>query len=215
MLFRHQPGPEWQAARAGMMAALRRYGMRDERILSAMERVPRHEFLRDAGGDPETAYGDHPVRIGHGQTISQPYIVAYMIDSLALSGGERVLEVGSGCGYLLAILCELGAEAYGVERVADLSERSRLTLQRLGYAAHLRVGDGFDGWPGEAPFDAIVVSCAPPDVPPVLVEQLKPDGGRMILPVGGELQRLVKVRREGGETTVIDDLPVRFVPMVR
>ena len=214
MVFRRALPPDWPAAHAGMLATLRRYGVRDARILTAMERVPRHEFLRGLVDQPEVAYGDHPVPIGHGQTMSQPYIVAYMIEELALAPHDRVLEVGSGCGYLLAVLCELGVEAFGLDRVAELVDRSRDTLTRLGYRAHVRLGNGYDGWAEHAPFDAIVVSCAPSETPPALVAQLAADGGRMILPVGTANQRLVVVRREGGGTTQTEGFGVRFVPMV-
>jgi protein-L-isoaspartate(D-aspartate) O-methyltransferase len=197
------------------MDTLRRYGVRDPRILAAMERVPRHAFLGGADIAPEIAYGDHPLPIGHGQTISQPFIVAYMIERMSLRRGERVLEVGCGCGYLLAVLCELEVEPYGIERIPSLVDLAQGNLDRLGYRVRLRAGDGYAGWPEEAPFSAIIGSCAPAQVPQVLVDQLAPDGGRMILPVGAVDQRLVLVRREGGESLVSEDLAVRFVPMVR
>jgi protein-L-isoaspartate(D-aspartate) O-methyltransferase len=182
------------------------------RVLAVMGKVPRHEFV------PERlrgqAYEDHPVAIGHGETISQPYIVAVMTERLAPKLGERVLEVGTGSGYQAAVLAGLGAEVFTIEIIADLAQRAAADLKRLGYTnVHVRAGDGYQGWPEAAPFDAIMVTCAPEKVPPPLVTQLK-DGGRMIIPVGrGRMQDLVLPRKQGGKLEQQAVLPVLFVPM--
>ena len=187
-------------------------GVSDPRVLRAMRAVPRHEFVpMDARAD---AYQDRPLPIGHGQTISQPYIVALMTDLAAVRPGDRVLEIGTGSGYQAAVLAEMGAQVYGIEIVEPLATRARETLRRLGYdRVQVRHGDGHRGWPEAAPFAAIVVTAAPPAVPPALVEQLAP-GGRLVIPVGErdqELQLLVRTP-SGLETRRI--VPVRFVPMV-
>ena len=186
-------------------------GVRDARTLAAMRKVERHLFV-----PPEMlaqAYEDHPLPIGHGQTISQPYIVAFMTEALGLKGGETVLEIGTGCGYQAAVLAELAAKVYTIEIVEPLAEEARERLKRLGYGnVEVRAGDGYRGWPEAAPFDAILVTAAAPRIPLPLKEQLK-DGGRMILPLGDEEQDLILVTRRGtsfGEHRV---LPVRFVPM--
>ncbi len=157
-------------------------GVRDPRVLEAMRRVPRHRFVPE--GFLVQAHEDHPLPIGHGQTISQPYIVATMAEELGLRGHERVLEVGSGCGYMAAVLSLLVKDVYGIELEPELSERSRGILDSLGYDnIHLACGDGAKGWPEKAPFDAILLSCAADRIPPLLWDQLV-EGGRMILPLG-------------------------------
>jgi protein-L-isoaspartate(D-aspartate) O-methyltransferase len=185
------------------------------RVVSAMAKVPRHEFV------PDTlrlqAYADGPLPIGQGQTISQPYIVAFMTEQLDPKLGERILEIGTGSGYQAALLSELGAEVYTLEIVRDLARRAAADLSRLGYTnVHVRAADGFNGWPDAAPFDAIIVTCAPEKIPAPLTEQLKP-GGRMILPVGTESdQRLVLLTKDSsGKLQQRAVLPVRFVPMTR
>jgi len=187
-------------------------GVGDPATLAAMRAVPRHEFL------PlrlrEEAYGDYPLPIGYGQTISQPYIVAFMTEAIRPKPGEKILEVGAGSGYQAAVLAQMGAEVYSIEIVEPLAEMARQTLERLGYKnAHVGHGDGYRGWPEHAPFDAIIVTCAPDKIPPDLVAQLR-DGGRMIIPVGGGMeQKLVLLRKHGDKVEKQSVLPVRFVPM--
>lgn len=186
-------------------------GIHDPATLAAIRAVPRHEFVPEVMRDE--AYRDHPLPIGHGQTISQPYIVAFMTEAIHPEPGEKILEVGSGCGYQAAVLAQMGAEVYTIEIVEELAGIARHNLERLGYHnVHIRQGDGYRGWPEHAPFDAIVVTCAPDKVPPDLVAQLR-EGGRMIIPVGSMEQQLVFLRKHGGKVEQQTVLPVRFVPM--
>jgi protein-L-isoaspartate(D-aspartate) O-methyltransferase len=192
---------------------LRRRGIRDERVLAAMARVPRHLFV------PENlrhlAYEDGALPIGHGQTISQPYIVATICSLLRLAGDERVLDVGTGSGYQVAVLAELAAEVVTIERVPELAERAREALASAGYGrVEVRVGDGSLGVPDRAPFDAIAVAAATPSVPPALYEQLS-DGGRLVVPRGGRWgQDLVLVERTKDGPVERVSVPCRFVPLV-
>jgi len=194
-------------------AQLAERGICDVRVLDAMSRVPRHEFV------PATlrqeSYEDHPLPIGEGQTISQPYIVAAMLAHLALQDTDRVLEVGTGSGYVTALLSLLCAEVYSVERHAQLAALAENTLHRLGYRnVKIRVGDGSLGWPEYAPFDAILVSAATPEMPPALFAQLR-EGGRMVVPVGPpSSQELQLIRKIGGEPEVTFLEGCRFVPLV-
>lgn len=194
---------------------LQRRDIDDPRVLDAMRAVPRHRFVgREL---QEYAYADTPLPIGRGQTISQPYIVAFMAQALRLRGGERVLEVGSGSGYAAAVLSRLAAEVYGIELERDLYDRSVVTLDALGYPnVHLRCGDGFGGWPEQGPFDAILVSCAAEEVPAPLWEQLA-EGGRIVYPKGSadDVQELVRVTKVQGRAREERLVPVRFVPMRR
>jgi len=188
-------------------------GIQDPRVLDAMRKVPRHEFVPEAFR-PDT-YGDHPLPIGEGQTISQPYIVAAMLEHLALEATDRVLEVGTGSGYVTALLSLLSAEVYSVERHAPLAATAESTLRRLEYRnVTIRVGDGSQGWIEYAPFDAILVSAATAEMPPMLFAQLR-EGGRMMVPVGPpfsqELQLISKVRGEP-EVKILEGC--RFVPWV-
>jgi protein-L-isoaspartate(D-aspartate) O-methyltransferase len=183
-------------------------------VLAAFAEVPRRLFVPERIQDDADA--DRPLPIGYGQTISQPYVVAYMTERLALTGAERVLEVGTGSGYQAAILARLAAQVFSVEVVPELAERAREVLAALGLTnVRLRIGDGALGWPEEAPFDRIIVTAAAPDVPAALVDQLAP-GGRMILPVGPELDvQMLRVIDKGndGANLETDLLPVRFVPL--
>ncbi len=186
-------------------------GVDDARVLAAMRRVPRHLLVPEA--QRALAYQDHPLPIGHGQTISQPFIVGFMTAALELDGSERVLEIGTGSGYQTAVLAELAEHVYSIEIVAPLAETARAALAELGYQnVSVRAGDGYRGWPEEAPFDAIIVTAAPGHVPEPLLEQLAV-GGRMIVPVGGLLQELVLLTRSQAGITRERVLPVRFVPM--
>jgi protein-L-isoaspartate(D-aspartate) O-methyltransferase len=193
---------------------IRRRGLRDESVLGAMLEVPRHLFV-EARRVAE-AYGDHAFPIGHGQTISQPYIVALMTSLLEPTAGLRVLEIGTGSGYQAAILAACGLEVYSVERIPELSEFARGNLAAAGYLelVHLRVGDGSMGWPEEAPFDRAILTAGAPDVPPAIVEQLAP-GGLIVAPVGGYgLQTIYRYRDVNGE---LDREPIegaRFVPLI-
>jgi protein-L-isoaspartate(D-aspartate) O-methyltransferase len=186
-------------------------GITDARVLAAMRRVPRHRFLPDE--ESEDAYGDFPLPIGHGQTISQPFIVAYMTEALKLKPGEKVLEIGTGSGYQAAVLAELGMQVFSIEIVEPLARFAKEKLQQTGYdQVRVRAGDGYQGWPEESPFDAIILTAAPEHVPQPLLDQLAV-GGRMILPVGRYSQDLVVIRRteDGYQRRTL--LPVRFVPM--
>jgi len=189
-------------------------GIKDERVLAAMGKVPREEFV-PADVRP-SAYEDGPLPIGYDQTISQPYVVAFMTEQLRPKRSDRVLEIGSGSGYQAAILGELVAEIYTIEIVEPLAKSAEATLQRLGYNnVHIKMGDGYKGWPEEAPFDAIIVTCAPEKVPQPLVDQLK-DGGRMVIPVGERFaQQLYLLEKKNEQLKESVTLPVRFVPMLR
>ncbi len=186
-------------------------GITNAAVLAAMRHVPRHRFVPEEFS--VMAYEDRPLPIGFDQTVSQPSLVAYMVQALALRGDEKVLEIGTGSGYETAVLAEIAAEVFTIEIIEPLATRARETLEVLGYRnITLRVGDGYLGWPKEAPFDAIVVTAAPERIPPPLLEQLRL-GGRLIIPVGTSFQQLILVRRtdDGYEHTEL--LPVRFVPM--
>jgi len=200
---------------ARLVEHLRRSGIRDERVLEAIARVPRERFVPREWRDE--AYADHPLPIGEGQTISQPYIVALMTQALDLKPGEKVLEIGTGSGYQTAILAEMGADLHTVELRPSLLEAARRRLERLGYSnIHYRLGDGHLGWPELAPYDAILVTAAPDEIPPALIEQLAP-GGRMVIPVGPtpgyQTLWLILKDRNGGIRRV-DLGGVAFVPLV-
>jgi len=192
---------------------LRARGVSDERVLDAMSRVPRHEFAPERYRDQ--VYEDHPLPIGEGQTISQPYIVARMLEAVSLSPGERVLEVGTGSGYVTALLAELTAQVFSVERHAALADAGRELLGRLGYTnVRVIVGDGSHGFAAGAPYDAIIVSAAAAEVPRALLEQLA-EGGRMIIPVGpADSQQLQLIRMESGQPRTAWHELCRFVPLV-
>mgnify|MGYP000751903884 CR=1 FL=1 len=192
---------------------LRARGISGTRVLNAMRTVPRHLFVPENLRD--SAYADTPLPIGYGQTISQPYIVALMSEVLALEPGERVLEIGTGSGYQAAILAEMGALVFTIEIDPQLADRARTILQRLEYETiRLKTGDGYRGWPEAAPFDAIIVTCAPEQIPEPLKSQLA-EGGRMVIPVGERLhQRLMLLTKQKGEIREHKIVDVHFVPMV-
>lgn len=193
-----------------VMSQIEARGVRDARVLAAMRQVPRHEFMpRDLA---PYAYEDQPLPIGFAQTISQPYIVAFMTETLQLRGGEKVLEIGTGSGYQAAVLAALGCEVFSIEIVAPLAERAGATLRRLGYKTQVRAGDGYRGWPEAAPFDRVIVTAAPDHVPQPLLEQLAV-GGIMVLPVGGDDQQLIVLHKTAAGVERREVLPVRFVPM--
>ncbi len=209
----HKSGDLAQQRARMVQEQLRGRGIRDERLLAAMAKVRREAFVADA--DTPNAYGDYPLPIGAGQTISQPYIVADMLEILDLRPEDRVLEIGTGTGYQAAILGELTAEVWTIERHAELAEKAREILQRLGYAnVHVVHGDGSRGLPEHAPFDKVLVAAAAPRVPETAGLKLA-DGGRLIVPVGSRAeQRLQLVRKVGGEVSVTQHELCRFVPLV-
>ncbi len=210
------PGDEFVRPRDEMvLTQIAQRGVRDEAVLSAMRSVPRHRFV------PERltafAYDDRPLPIGHGQTISQPYIVACMTELLRIRPGARVLEIGTGSGYQAAVLACLTAEVYTVEIIPELGRQAQERLKTLGYGTvRTRVADGYHGWDQHAPFDAIIVTAAAEYIPPPLIRQLK-DGGRMIIPVGSPFltQTLMLVEKTAGKVRTRSLLPVRFVPLTR
>jgi len=206
---------DWLRERMRMVQLLQFYGIKDKRVLAAMSKVQRHMYIPGNYRWRVDAYGDHPCPIGYDQTISQPYIVAYMTEKMKVKPGEKVLEIGTGSGYQAAVLAELGAKVYSIEIVPELAVHAQKALKDEGYGeVKVLRGDGYQGWPQYAPFDVIIVTCAPDEVPQKLVEQLK-EGGRMILPVGRSYsQRLVILRKITGKVKKEDDLSVMFVPMV-
>jgi protein-L-isoaspartate(D-aspartate) O-methyltransferase len=194
---------------------IRRRGVTDPGVLAAMGKVPRERFVLP--DEISRAYADSPLPIGYGQTISQPYIVAYMTETLGVSASHRVLEIGTGSGYQAAILGELAREVYTIEIVPELADRAGATLQSLGYAnVHVRSGDGYAGWPEHAPFDRILVTAAPEEIPRPLLEQLAP-GGRLVAPVGaqGDTQWVTVVDKSDAGLVERRTIPVQFVPFTR
>jgi protein-L-isoaspartate(D-aspartate) O-methyltransferase len=203
---------EFTPARQRMIDDIRARGVTAPRVLAALAAVPRHLFVPENARSE--AYADTPLPIGAGQTISQPYIVAFMTSQLDVQPGDRVLEIGTGSGYQAAVLARMGAEVYSIEIVKLLGERAHRTLTELGFRdIHLRIGDGYQGWQSAAPFDGIIVTAAPPSIPDPLLRQLK-TGGKMVIPVGGAYQDLwvITKRRDGGFDRK-RVLPVLFVPM--
>ena len=204
------PAPRAKERAAMVRTQIEPRGIEDRRVLAAMRKVPRHQFVPP--GVRREAYDDHPLPIGDGQTISQPFIVAAMTELAQIGPESKVLEIGTGSGYQAAVLAEIAAEVYSIEIVAPLARRARATLESLGYQVHLRVGDGYAGWPEAAPFDAILVTAAPPKVPKPLKDQLA-IGGRMVIPVGEVTQELLVIERTSSGFRRLEALPVRFVPM--
>ena len=205
---------DWSRDRSRMVIQqLRDRDIRSPRVLDAMRTVPRHLFVPEAQRDD--AYGDFPLPIGHGQTISQPYIVAFMTESLDVGPADRVLEIGTGSGYQAAVLSLLAKDVYTIEIVEPLATRARAILAERGYRnVHVRTGNGYLGWPEHAPYDRIMVTAAPDEVPPALIEQLK-IGGLMAIPVGTGYQELRILRRTRAGMETLRTMPVRFVPMVK
>lgn len=188
-------------------------GIKDKKVLAAMKKVKRHLFVPP--GLRNFAYYDQPLPVGQGQTISQPYIVALMTELLLLKGDEKVLEIGTGSGYQAAILAEIASEVYTIEILPVLAQRAEGLLNQLGYKnIKVRCGDGYQGWPEQAPFDAIIVTCAPPNIPQALIDQLA-DGGRLVIPLGEEVQELKVLVKKKDKIEIEYIIPVRFVPMVK
>lgn len=207
------PAQDFNRLRERMVSEqLEKRGIKAKNILDAMRKVERHRFVPQSVVN--YAYGDYPLSIGEGQTISQPYIVAFMTEILSLKPTDRVLEIGTGSGYQAAILAELCKEVYTIEIVDILGHRADSLLAKLNYRnITVRIGDGYQGWPEAAPFDAIIVTCSPRNVPQPLQDQLK-EGGRMIIPVGeSHTQELVLITKQNGKLKQQSRLPVRFVPM--
>jgi protein-L-isoaspartate(D-aspartate) O-methyltransferase len=207
---------DYAALRKDMVETqIRNRGITDQAILNAMLKVPRHEFVPEY--QKQNAYEDRPLSIGYHQTISQPYIVAYMTETIDPKESDKVLEIGTGSGYQAAVLAEIVDQVYTIEIIPELATRAEAAFNRLGYEnIYSRTGDGYLGWPEEAPFDAIMVTAAPEEVPPPLIEQLK-EGGRMIIPVGPvhRVQYLQLLTKKNGKLKVKTLLPVRFVPFTR
>lgn len=202
----------YEALRTEMVKnQLQSRNIRDPRVLDAMGSVPRHMFV--PADVRNRAYDDTPLSIGFDQTISQPYIVAFMTEALKLNSESRVLEIGTGSGYQAAVASQIAADVYTIEIVEPLALRAEKLLKQLDYTnVHVKVGDGYAGWPEHAPFDAIILTAAPPSVPPPLVDQLA-EGGRMVVPVGELYQELLLITKHDGELHRERLLPVRFVPM--
>lgn len=207
-------GQDWTALREEMVRVqIERRGVRNRAVLDAMRTVPRHLFVPESMR--RSAYEDHPLPIGHGQTISQPYIVAAMTEMLDPRPGDRVLEIGTGSGYQAAVLARLVQHVYSIEIVEPLGRQAQARLAELGFRnVTVRIGDGYEGWPELAPFDKIMLTAAPPEVPQKLIDQLKP-GGRLVAPVGTGWQELVVIDKDpNGQVRRRTEFPVMFVPMV-
>ncbi len=188
-------------------------GIKDKRVLEAMRQIPRHLFVAEESRS--IVYGDYPVPIGFDQTISQPYIVAYMTEALQLNPQDKVLEIGTGCGYQTAVLARLVHKVFTVETIKELFQRAQETLSKLEYKnISYKMGDGYEGWKEESPFDAIMVTAAAPEIPKILIDQLKP-GGRLVIPVGGAHQELFLITKtdKGIEKKSLGG--VRFVPLIK
>lgn len=213
----HRPRPystmeQFELQRGQMVQyQLRDRGIKDERVLTAMSQVPRHQFIDSSWRD--LAYSDRPLPIGNSQTISQPYIVAYMSQAAEISPGDKVLEIGTGCGYQAAVLGELAKEVYSIEIIPQLADRARQTLSQLDYQnIKLQTGDGYQGWAEHAPYDEIIVTAAPRSIPQALIDQLAING-KMVIPVGTWYQEIVVLTKTKDRIVTEKTIPVRFVPM--
>jgi protein-L-isoaspartate(D-aspartate) O-methyltransferase len=205
------PDRNYFAQRKRLVEEVKEMGVRDEDVLKALSKVPRHLFIPE--GLRTQAYRNHPLPIGEDQTISQPYVVAYMTEALKLKETDKVLEIGTGSGYQAAVLAELVKKVYSIEIIKVLGKRAEMTLKKSGYDnVEVRIGDGYRGWPEKAPFDAIIITAAPPEIPDLLIKQLK-EGGRLIVPVGSYTQNLILLTRKNGIIQKRKLLPVIFVPM--
>lgn len=209
---RAQPEPYEEARKRMVESQIKARGIEDERVIQAMLDVPRHEFIPE--GYRHYAYHDFPVPIGEGQTISQPYIVALMTEELSLSTADRVLEIGTGSGYQAAVLAEIAREVYTVEIIESLAEEAGERLKSLGYDnIEVKAGDGYEGWEEHAPYDRVIVTCAPTDIPQPLIDQMK-EGGIMVIPYGSAgFQYLYRVKKYMGEAQRERVIPVSFVPL--
>ncbi len=202
-------------SRKMMVRLLKEYGIRDEKVLTAMNKIKRHLFIPEKFRNLCDPYGNHPCPIGSGQTISQPYIVAYMTERLSVKKGEKVLEIGTGSGYQAAVLAELGARVISLEIIDDLLKHAGKVLAEQGYGRVKVVKtSGYIGYPADGPYDGIIVTCAPSEIPDNLLNDLK-EGGRMIIPVGEYSQKLLFVIKKNGKISVTTEMNVRFVPMVK
>lgn len=209
------PSDDILRSRRSMVDLLKEFGIKDKRILSAMGKINRHLFIPAKFRNICDPYGNHPCPIGSGQTISQPYIVAYMTERLGIRKGEKVLEIGTGSGYQAAVISELGAEVTSLEIVRELADHAANVLKSEGYS-NVKVinSSGYPGYPKSAPYDAIIVTCAPPEIPDNLVRELD-EGGRMIVPVGRYYQELLFLIKVNGKIMISKEMNVRFVPMVK
>ena len=213
LIFNDAMSQDYKKLRTNMVETqIKRRGVSDKKVLAAMLKVERHLFVNKE--DISKAYDDHPLLIGEGQTISQPYIVAYMTELLKLNFKSKVLEIGTGSGYQTAVLAEIAEKVYSIELIKSLSDNAKKVLEHLDYKnIKLKIGDGYQGWKEYAPFDAIIVTCAPTHVPKKLKEQLV-EGGRIIIPVGGRYsQEMIILKKENGKITKEQTIGVRFVPM--
>ena len=202
---------EFEKQRQSLIDLLKSQGITSSTVLDAMRKVPRHKFVPLA--QRHLAYQNRPLPIGHDQTISQPFIVGYMTEAASIAPGEKVLEIGTGSGYQAAVLAEVAKEVYTIEIIPELAEGARSVLRELGYKnVHVKTGNGYEGWPEHAPFDAIVVTAAPDEVPQALVNQLAV-GGKMVIPVGITFQEMVIITRNESGVVERRTIPVRFVPM--
>ena len=209
-----QLGEQFEQQRRQMVKyQIRARGIKDQRVLAAMSQVPRHQFVDSSWRN--LAYSDRPLPIGHNQTISQPYIVAYMTEAAEIAPEAKVLEIGTGCGYQAAVLGEIAQEVYSIEIIPQLAERARQTLSQLGYQnIEVKTGDGYQGWAEHAPYDAIIVTAAPEEIPEPLIEQLAING-KMVIPVGTWYQDIIVLTKTENRIVEEKTIPVRFVPMRR